>query len=63
MAGNNPPHSWNQPSIIKKELYKESVKPGACSLKIIKIGKPLARITSGHRDSILINKIKNERET
>jgi hypothetical protein len=29
--------------------------------KINKIDKPLARITSRHRDSILINKIKNEK--
>jgi hypothetical protein len=29
--------------------------------KINKIDKPLARITRGHRDSILINKIKNEK--
>ena len=29
--------------------------------KIIKIDKSLARLTRGHRDSILINKIKNEK--
>ena len=29
--------------------------------KINKIDKPLARLTTGHRDSILINKIKNEK--
>ena len=29
--------------------------------QINKIDKPLARITRGHRDSILINKIRNER--
>ena len=29
--------------------------------KIKKIDKPLARLTRGHRDSILINKIKNEK--
>jgi hypothetical protein len=29
--------------------------------KIIKIDKPLARLTKGHRDRILINKIKNEK--
>jgi hypothetical protein len=28
--------------------------------KINKIDKPLARLTGGHRDSILINKIRNE---
>ena len=31
--------------------------------KINKIDKPLSRLTRGHRDSILINKIRNERET
>ena len=29
--------------------------------KINKIDKPLARLTRGHRDSILINKVRNER--
>ena len=28
--------------------------------KINKIDKPLSRLTRGHRDSILINKIRNE---
>jgi hypothetical protein len=30
--------------------------------KINKRDKPLARLTRGHRDSIQINKIRNERE-
>ena len=29
--------------------------------KFNKIDKPLARLTRGHRDSILINKIRNEK--
>jgi hypothetical protein len=29
--------------------------------KINKIDKPLARLTTGHRDSILVNKIRNEK--
>jgi hypothetical protein len=29
--------------------------------KIKKIDKPLARLTRGHRDSILINKIRNQK--
>jgi hypothetical protein len=29
--------------------------------KIIKIDKPLARVIKGHRDSIQINKIRNEK--
>ena len=31
--------------------------------KINKIDKPLARLTRGHKDSILINKMRNETET
>ena len=31
--------------------------------KINKIDKPLARLTRGHRDNILINKIRKENET
>ena len=31
--------------------------------KINKIDKPVARLTRGHGDSILINKIRNEKET
>jgi hypothetical protein len=30
--------------------------------KINKIDKPLARLTRGHRDRILISKIRNEKE-
>ena len=40
---------WKQ-----KELFKESTKPGAGSLRS-------ARLTRGHRDSILINKIRYEK--
>ena len=32
-----------------------------CFDKINKIDKPLARLTRGHRDNILINKIRNEK--
>jgi hypothetical protein len=46
----------------QKEVYKVSTKPGTGSLrKINKIDKPLARLTSGHRDSIQINKIRKEK--
>ena len=30
--------------------------------EINKIDKPLARLTRGHRDTILINKIRNEKD-
>jgi hypothetical protein len=42
-------YSKNQPN---KELVFE---------KVNKIDKPLARLTREHRDSILINKIRNEK--
>jgi hypothetical protein len=46
----------------QKELYKELIKAGAGSLKKInKIDKTLFRLTSWHRDSIQINKIRNEK--
>jgi hypothetical protein len=46
----------------QKELYKESTKQGAGSLrKINKIDKPLYKLTRGHRDNIQINKIRNEK--
>jgi hypothetical protein len=31
--------------------------------KINKIDKPLARLTRGHRDSILVNTFRNEKKT
>ena len=34
---------------------------GEAGKKISKTDKPLARLTKGHRDSILIHKIKNEK--
>jgi hypothetical protein len=45
-----------------KELLKESTNPGTGSWrKINKIDIPLAKLTRGHRDSILINKIRKEK--
>ena len=47
---------------IIPEQYKESINPRAGSLKKInKIDKPLARRTGGNKDSILINKVRNEK--
>jgi hypothetical protein len=61
MAGNNQTQGLKSTKWKQKELHRESTKPGACSLrKINKIDKPLARLTRGYRDSILINKIRNE---
>ena len=49
----------NQPS-RNKRTYKESTKPGAGSLRKSTY-KPLARLIRGQRDSIQINKIRNEK--
>jgi hypothetical protein len=50
---------WKQ-----EQLFKESAKGGAGSLrKINKMDKPLARLTKGHMESILINKSEMKRET
>jgi hypothetical protein len=46
---------------IEKELYKESSKQGASSVRKKTKQKPLANLTRGHRDSILMNKIRNEK--
>jgi hypothetical protein len=49
----------------KKEtkLFKETINQTRTWFfeKINKIDKPLARLTRGHRDRILINKIRNEK--
>jgi hypothetical protein len=44
----------------QKELYKESTRSWFFE-KINKLDKPLARLTRGHGDSMLINKIRNEK--
>ena len=61
MSVNNQTQSWNQPSWNKKndtknQQYHEFFK------KISKIDKPLAKLTKEHKDSIQINKIKNEKK-
>jgi hypothetical protein len=46
----------------KKKLFKKINQTRSWFFeKINKIEEPLARLTSGHRDSILINKIRNEK--
>jgi sugar-specific transcriptional regulator TrmB len=46
----------------QKELYEKINKTRNWFFeKINKIDKPLARLTRGHRDSIIINKIRNEK--
>jgi hypothetical protein len=69
----NKPGSCRQQKIIKlraefnqvetKELYKESIKPGAGSLKkISKVEILLSRLARRHRESIQINKPEVERK-
>jgi hypothetical protein len=51
-------------NLPKRSRRQEIIKLGDFLLifeKINKIDKPLARLTRGHRDSILINKIRNEK--
>jgi hypothetical protein len=45
-------------------LFFQRIKQTRCWFfeKNKKIDKPSARLTRGHRDSILINKIRNEKE-
>ena len=61
MAGNNQILGQNQPSGNKKNYSKNQPKRRWFFEKINKIDKPLARLTKGHKDSILINKIRNEK--
>jgi hypothetical protein len=61
MVGNNQTQGWNQPS-RKKENYTKINQTRSCFLKKTnKVDKHLSRLTRGHRDSILINKIRNEK--
>ena len=61
MAGNNQTQGQNQPSRNKKNYSEINQSRNWFFEKINKIDKPLVRLTRGHRDSIQINKIKNEK--
>jgi hypothetical protein len=61
MAGNNETQGRNQPS-GNKNYSKNQPNEELVLEKINKIDKPIARLTRGHRDSILINKIRNKKE-
>ena len=61
MAGNKQTQGRNQPSGNKKNYSKNQPKRSWFVEKINKIHKPLAGLTRGHRESILINKIRNEK--
>ena len=61
MTGINQTQGQNQPSGNKKNYSKNQPNRSWFFEKINKIDKPLARLTRGHRESILINKIRNEK--
>jgi hypothetical protein len=60
MAGKNQTQGWNQPS-GNKTNYSKNHSNQELVLWENKIDKPLARLIRRHRDSILINKIRNEK--
>jgi len=54
-------YSKSELKLYRNKQYKESTKPLSWFFaKINKIGKPLAKLTERQRDSIQINKIRNE---
>jgi hypothetical protein len=59
--GNNQTHGWNQPSENKKNYLKNQPNEELVLWEINKIEKLLTRLTRGHRNSILINKIRKEK--
>jgi hypothetical protein len=65
MKGNNQARGQNQPKRKQKETKRAIQRINQTrSLffeKINKIDKPLARLTRGYMDSILINKIRNQK--
>ena len=65
MKGNNQARGQNQPKRKQKETKRAIQRINQASScffeKIKKIDKPLDRLTRGYRDSILINKIRNEK--
>jgi hypothetical protein len=61
MAGNNQTQEKNQPSGNKKNYSKNQPKRIWFFEKINQVDIPLAILTRGSRDSILINKIRKEK--
>ena len=60
-AGNNQTQGWNQPNRNKKNYTKNQPNQELVLWENHQEDKPLAILTTGHRDSILINKIRNEK--
>jgi hypothetical protein len=61
MAGNNQTQAEINQVETKRTIQRINKSRSWFVEKINKIDKPLARLTKGHKDSILINKIKNEK--
>ena len=61
MAGNNQTQGWNQPGRNEKNYTKYQPNQELVLWKANKIDKPLVKLTRGYRDSIQINKIRNEK--
>jgi hypothetical protein len=61
MAENIQTHGWNQP-VRNKENNTKNQQNQELVLQENKQDKHLATLTKGHRDSIQINKIKNEKK-
>ena len=61
MTGNNQTQGRNQPSGNKKNYSKNQANEELLLEKINNIDKLFARLTRGNRESILINKIRNEK--
>jgi hypothetical protein len=62
MAGNNQTQGRSQPNENGKKKKQTNYTRNWFYEKIDKADKPLARLTRGHNESILINKIRNKRE-
>jgi hypothetical protein len=61
MAGNNQTQGRNQPPVNKTNYTKNQQMQELFMEKINTIDKPLARPTRWQRDSILMNKERNEK--
>ena len=61
MAGNNQMQGWNQPIKNNKNGTKNQKTESWFFEKIKNIDKSSAKLAKGHRDSIQINKIRNEK--
>jgi hypothetical protein len=60
-AENNQTQGWNQSNRNKKNYTKNQQNQELVLWEINKIDKHLARLTRGHRDSVQINKIRNDK--